>query len=564
MTAHIETSRASVLCLLLGAISAIGWWWGEAPLATSKPVVRVEAIDLSLDVAPPAEAAVTDRELSLPLIHPHAGGWPDRLAVIVVNAPVAPVSLRLGAESADGLMLGSARGGHVFRSVVGRVFDPPPGSSDPIEVRVEKPASGWWPVHVRVGTADALLSEDEHRQLIRIGLIAIIFGSMLTVFLTLDVLRTRSVRLFVIYWLISLTYLALSCGLIELPIWLPPSTLSRQLEIIVFGIQALFIRNFCDADVCAPRLSRMLGIAGYAALPIGAACPLLAAILPAVLYRVVVDDFFLAIQVFTLISLCALALRGIRAAIVMAIALLPTWAFLWMAAATVYMPRALSDFPWNSWELEILLIAWTWQVGFLLAAFAHRLRRLREERDQMEHVANNDSLTGLSNRAAHESQLQQRVMAAHLSGQPLALVFVDIDHFKSINDRHGHAAGDEVLSLFAKRLQQGLRESDIASRIGGEEFVLILGKVSPVIARQLVERLRQSVAGHPFVTRIGALMLTASFGIANLRPDDDVRSLTSRADAVMYRAKWNGRDRVECDDDERPAGGSDLGDGQTV
>ena len=85
MTAHIETMRASVLCLLLGAISAIGWWWGEAPLATSKPVVRVEAIDLSLDVAPPAEAAVTDRELSLPLIHPHAGGWPDRLAVIVVN-----------------------------------------------------------------------------------------------------------------------------------------------------------------------------------------------------------------------------------------------------------------------------------------------------------------------------------------------------------------------------------------------------------------------------------------------------------------------------------------------
>ena len=94
--------------------------------------------------------------------------------------------------------------------------------------------------------------------------------------------------------------------------------------------------------------------------------------------------------------------------------------------------------------------------------------------------------------------------------------------------------------------------------------MLILGKVSPVIARQLVERLRQSVAGHPFVTRVGALMLTASFGIANLRPDDDVRSLTSRADAVMYRAKWNGRDRVECDDDERPAGGSDLGDGQTV
>lgn len=178
---------------------------------------------------------------------------------------------------------------------------------------------------------------------------------------------------------------------------------------------------------------------------------------------------------------------------------------------------------------------------------ALRLRRLVRMLAQKACI---DGLTGLWNRAHFEQRLAEEVSEAQRYGRPLSLVLADLDHFKAINDRHGHPMGDEVLARFGRILSAG-RSSDVACRYGGEEFALILPGISAEGAMEVAERLRRLLASHAFPAA-APLRATASFGIADLaavsigampvRP----RELVSAADEALYRAKSAGRDRVYC------------------
>ncbi|ANQ83426.1 PAS/PAC/GGDEF-domain-containing protein [Azoarcus olearius] len=167
--------------------------------------------------------------------------------------------------------------------------------------------------------------------------------------------------------------------------------------------------------------------------------------------------------------------------------------------------------------------------------------RIERER-ALQEIASRDPLTGLYNRRAGEQALELQVQAAHAEGTALSLIIGDIDHFKSINDRHGHPAGDRVLAGVGEALRGAVRSRDLAVRWGGEEFVVLVPECGAARALELAERLRSSVAGlqFPAVGRV-----TMSLGLATLVAGETAAGLVMRADRALYRAKHGGRDRVE-------------------
>ncbi len=159
--------------------------------------------------------------------------------------------------------------------------------------------------------------------------------------------------------------------------------------------------------------------------------------------------------------------------------------------------------------------------------------------------ADTDGLTGLRNRTAFETAIAGPIAIAERSREQCSLIIADIDHFKQVNDLWGHQAGDGVIASFAGLLQQMIRDDDIAGRIGGEEFCLLIRNCSAHDTVRLAERIRHAFAQmiHPEIGE--SMRLTASFGVADLRGGESYHQLFGRADAALYRAKGGGRNRVE-------------------
>ncbi|MEJ1381857.1 MAG: sensor domain-containing diguanylate cyclase [Candidatus Sedimenticola sp. (ex Thyasira tokunagai)] len=159
-----------------------------------------------------------------------------------------------------------------------------------------------------------------------------------------------------------------------------------------------------------------------------------------------------------------------------------------------------------------------------------------------------DALTGLHNRRYLERRLQEEVARARRYDQPLSCLFIDADHFKRINDNHGHAAGDTVLRELALRVKESLRASDVATRFGGEEFTLLLPQTSITEALLLAERIRGSIECKPIIiNNEKELNITVSVGVSTLltHTKGSGNELIDEADKALYRAKELGRNRVE-------------------
>ncbi len=174
------------------------------------------------------------------------------------------------------------------------------------------------------------------------------------------------------------------------------------------------------------------------------------------------------------------------------------------------------------------------------------LERLRDDVHKSLELAITDALTGLHNRRYMERHIGGLVEQATAHGKPLAVLMLDVDHFKAINDTYGHDAGDEVLREFALRIRRSIRGLDLACRYGGEEFLVIMPETDLSAAALVAERLRRTIAGEPFAIERGqrAMDVTISVGIAALAGGDDPASVLKRADAALYRAKRDGRNRV--------------------
>lgn len=191
----------------------------------------------------------------------------------------------------------------------------------------------------------------------------------------------------------------------------------------------------------------------------------------------------------------------------------------------------------------------------LLFVLAKRLRNdniaiingLRHQQE-LESIANVDGLTGLYNRRWMNEYFKRQIGRALSDNKPLALILADLDHFKLVNDNHGHMIGDEVLFAVASVLTQQIRPTDLLARFGGEEFAMILPDTSPEQAKITAERVRTAIES----TRIAFnneihldIKVTLSLGVTSLMLGDDISNLLTRADHALYLAKKNGRNRVE-------------------
>lgn len=191
--------------------------------------------------------------------------------------------------------------------------------------------------------------------------------------------------------------------------------------------------------------------------------------------------------------------------------------------------------PFSAHDLQII----EWLVAILIYPVRNALLYLDALSSALK-----DGLTGAGNRMAYDEAISREMDKAQRNNQKMALLIVDIDHFKNFNDHYGHATGDKVLAAVCKDMQKTLRRSDLLFRYGGEEFAVILSPSDSHLAEQIAERLRQSVANLKLGQGKKKLSITISLGAAEIKQKDTPKKIFERADKALYRAKNNGRNQV--------------------
>jgi diguanylate cyclase (GGDEF)-like protein len=222
----------------------------------------------------------------------------------------------------------------------------------------------------------------------------------------------------------------------------------------------------------------------------------------------------------------------------------------WDLAGAAFARGPYGAFSWDSQIGRLLLLALATALSSIIVS-----RAGRHWRDSIY-----DRLTGLPNRRYIERRLDEALAAARRSGRPLVLALADLDHFKQINDRHGHAVGDRVLRHAADALRQAFRRNDVIARYGGEEFVILFPDAEPAAAAERLERFRAAFAERPVDLGQAAVPVTLSVGLAVYRPQgsaglaspragpaggDEASDLLARADQRLYAAKQAGRNRLQ-------------------
>jgi len=184
--------------------------------------------------------------------------------------------------------------------------------------------------------------------------------------------------------------------------------------------------------------------------------------------------------------------------------------------------------------IDAALAKWTW------------LQQGKADKEKLERMANFDSLTGLHNRSAILGKLNETINHAKRYRGNLSLIMLDLDHFKMVNDRYGHLIGDDVLENVGALIHRNIRNTDVAGRYGGEEFIIILPETALPSALGVAERIRNKIEMAKMKDSAGnEFAITVSQGISSWEPGEDADSLISRADEALYKAKENGRNRVE-------------------
>ncbi|TCZ82438.1 diguanylate cyclase [Lysobacter sp. N42] len=200
----------------------------------------------------------------------------------------------------------------------------------------------------------------------------------------------------------------------------------------------------------------------------------------------------------------------------------------------------------TGWPLDAADWRDAWLIALLLGTAAwtsHAQLRLLTNLSSARDDASRDALTGLANRRAANERLELEAARFARSGAPLSVLMLDLDRFKAVNDRWGHAAGDEVLRALAGALRAELRACDLGARFGGEEFLVLLTDTQLDDAMRAAERIRRRIAALEIDAGEALLRVTVSIGVAQLREGEAVDTAIARADAALYRAKSEGRDR---------------------
>lgn len=374
--------------------------------------------------------------------------------------------------------------------------------------------------------------------------VGVLVGVSLTVLLFWAVLRERVYLLYAACMALQMLFLLCSYGeayalpvLRELSGWGAPgiwfiATVSTMVAVYM-------LLDYADLRARVPRL--------------GAGMRWLGVYLPAVLLLFLVlpwpadKEWFpnagnLLLLLTNLLVVLALSLawkRGGRYAGFVLIAWVPLVVF--STARAVQLSMGIAVEPWLQYGLPLVL---AFSAVVLALGLADRMLTFRRERDMAQEHAERDWLTGVMNRAGIEHRLDWAALEGRRAGEPLSLLFVDLDHFKQINDRHGHALGDSCLRAVVREVSAELHYGDHLGRLGGDEFVLGLPGTNGASAQHMAERLCRKIQKRCRVVDGVTVDLSVSVGVAECNATDTVATLIRRADKAMYRAKRAGGNRV--------------------
>lgn len=324
--------------------------------------------------------------------------------------------------------------------------------------------------------------------------------------------------------------------------WWPDSTRWAQwsqptLMMLYASSGLVFALSFLDIRRYFPRLFRM--IVGYIAL----AGALLLYLIVGDHQRLALLLAFTYVSLFTLIMLVLgiFAVRGgVRAAKYFLLA-----AFSAMVGAALTALAVWGFIPFNGWTYRAIDIGMALDATLLALALTFQFRIGQQERVRAEELARIDPLTGVNNRRAFYDISAPICNITMRHGRDLSVILLDLDHFKLINDNHGHICGDEVLQATAAVLKRSIRDHDVVARWGGEEFILLLPETDLDEATALAERLRQAVEAIQLICQGKDIRITASFGVAQKSSEiGNLGELITAADKQLYRAKDGGRNRV--------------------
>lgn len=322
--------------------------------------------------------------------------------------------------------------------------------------------------------------------------------------------------------------------------WLAVQRFSNvSLIVLMPSAGLLFAREFLDLARLAPRLDLWVRL-GYWIGPV-----LLLGTMLSNAYEAAVWLAFVVLGLFVF-AMVALGVYAVRRGY-------PAARYFLLGAVCSMLGTALTEFsvwgqiPFSVWAYRGIEIGMMLDASLLALALAQFVRGEVEQRRDAERAARADPLTLLANRRGFIETAELELNAAARDRVPLAAVLVDIDHFKRVNDVHGHAVGDRVLVEVAEGLRQAARPGDRSARWGGEEFILLLPNTGREAAEALAQRLREQLQAASIHGVQPPLHVTASLGVAEWRSGETLAELVARADAALYRAKENGRNRVEID-----------------
>ena len=414
-------------------------------------------------------------------------------------------------------------------------------SGEPVFVRVE---GARYPLQIAVRDAAQHIAADlDHLRLISIVLGAL-GGISLVVLVFWLLLRERIYLLYSVTMALQMLYLLCAYG--------EAYALPGIRVLARFGVHGIwviatlctiaasfFLLHLANLRRNAPKLATALvWTGGYASL---------ALLVPLLLPWPADKNWFpaagnlvlLLANVFALTGLFRAWRRGERRAGYALLAWVPLVSL--STARVVQLGAGAPLTPWVEYGLPRVLAAAS---ILLVLVLADRMLAVRRERDHAKRDADRDALTGILNRQGIERRLSSLLGTAHGMPEGLSVLFIDLDHFKQINDSHGHAVGDACLRAFAAAVNAALPYAAEPGRLGGEEFLLLLPGRGDADAGHAAELLRATIERECAVVDGLPVDLTASIGVASFRPGDTVQALITRADTAMYAAKRAGRNRV--------------------
>lgn len=297
----------------------------------------------------------------------------------------------------------------------------------------------------------------------------------------------------------------------------------------------LFISSYLGMDRTAPVFHRVLHVSTVVAAATAAA----SLFVGWDLLRWAANFALIHSAVVLLAAAAVLAVRGARAARVV----LASWSALIVFCA-LSAAQMMGLWVGPSWLGEGLAASFVMASLLLALGLSDKLLQLRRDRDLASRQATIDPVTKILNRHGIEERLFKEVEAARGRDDALSIAFVDVDHFKEINDRHGHSIGDQCLRIVCWRLRNQLRRGDAFGRYGGDEFLVVLPGHDADSALRIAERMRVSVSCRPLSMPDASITASLSIGVAELGPGESMASLFERADTALYASKAAGRDRA--------------------